>query len=93
MKPLLLLSFFAALALVGGCGESDAGSAPDVKVNAEQRAQDLNAQATKTVEWLEKLPADQRQGMLDKAPQAAASLKDVTDTTLKSRIDALGVRL
>ena len=78
---------------ITGCGKDDIGAAPVVKVSAEQRAQDINAEAEQTVTWLEGLPATDRQAALGRAPQIVSTLKEATDPALKSRIAALGLKL
>lgn len=67
------------------------GTAPVVAVSAEQRAKDVNAKAEKTVAWLEKMPADERQAAANRSPQIKSSLDDATDPALKTRIEALGL--
>jgi hypothetical protein len=87
-----LLLLLGALGLVVGCGPDEAGAAPEVKVSADQRAKDVNAEAANNIQWLESLPAGQRQAAVDRVPQLKASLKGVTDPALKQRIHALGIR-
>jgi hypothetical protein len=89
LTPLLLLG---ALGLVG-CGPDEAGTAREVKVSPEQRAKDVNAEAESNIQWLESLPAGQRQASVDRVPRLKASLKGVTDPALKQRIEALGIHL
>lgn len=93
-RPLLLVLPLAALgAILAGCGSDETGSAPVVRVSAEQRAKDVNASAEGTVKWLEGLPPAERQAALARAPQIQASLKDATDPALKSRIAAMGLSI
>ncbi len=86
----LLLLPLAALA-VTGCGADENGAALRTQVTPEQRAKDLNAEAEGTVKWLEGLSPADRQAALAQTPQVKASLKNVTDPALKSRIAALGL--
>ncbi|MGV3614572.1 MAG: hypothetical protein ACO1SV_04470 [Fimbriimonas sp.] len=82
-----------AAGFIAGCGDDEAGSAPVVKVSADQRAKDLNATAEATVKWLESLPPAERQAAIGRSPQVAASLKEASDPALQERIKALGVQL
>jgi hypothetical protein len=92
-KALLLLAVLAFGVLVAGCGDSEIGSAPVVKVSPEQRAKDLNATAESTVTWLEGIDPDKRQAAIERSPQITATLKEASDPALKQRIAALGIKL
>ncbi|GEM_PF-3216641 len=87
---LLLGPAFFALGLAG-CGDSEIGAAPVVKVSAEQRAKDLDQQAEATIKWLEGLPPAERQGAVARSPQVSSSLDGVSDPALRARIAALGL--
>jgi hypothetical protein len=88
----VLLAFVCAFLGVG-CGDSEIGSAPVVKVSPDQRAKDLNASAESTVKWLEGMPAAERQAAIGRSPQVASSLKEASDPALKERVRALGVQI
>lgn len=93
MKYTIAAALIFGAAFLTGCGKDEIGDAPVVKVSPEQRAKDVNDEAEATVKWLESLPAADRQAALARAPQIATTLKEATDPAIKSRIDALGLKL
>jgi len=92
-------SLFSILAIsilgmaLAGCGDSEVGAAPVVKVTPEQRAKDVNDKAESTVKWLEGIAPADRQAAIGRAPQISASLKEATDPAIQARISALGITL
>lgn len=92
VRPLLLIAaLLMGAAGLAGCGDSEIGSAPVVKVSPEQRAKDQNAQAESTVKWLEGLSPEKRKAALARSPQIKDKLSGATDPALKGRIAALGL--
>ena len=93
MKYAIAAALILGAAFLVGCGKSEIGDAPVVKVSAEQRAKDVNEKADATLKWLEGLSPADRQAAIARAPQINAALKEATDPAIKARIDALGIKL